>query len=74
VVAQAKRARKNEVEVAEDEIEAQGLGNLFSNFDMDRLTRQENCALFRELSLYNRELVYVTFSVQLYRNCNQIWS
>jgi hypothetical protein len=37
---------------------------LFSNFDMDRLTRQDNCALFRELSLYNRELVYVTFSVQ----------
>jgi hypothetical protein len=45
---------------------------LFSNFDMDRLTRQDNCALFRELSLYNRELVYVTFSVQWYRNCNQI--
>jgi hypothetical protein len=32
VVAQAKRARKNEVEVAEDEIEAQGLGNYCSVF------------------------------------------
>jgi hypothetical protein len=34
VVAQAKRARKNEVEVAEDEIEAQGLGNYCSVFQL----------------------------------------